>query len=64
MTQAQRRRLEEWFAAERAAGRLRTESVFGAAGAASAALGFTVTSEDAGQAWKAAKRRKDESDGG
>jgi len=64
VTQAQRRRLEEWFAAKRAAGRLRTQSVFGAAGAASAALGFVVTSEQAGQAWRAAMRRKDASDGG
>ena len=60
MTGHQRSRLEAWIAAERAAGRLRTQTVYGVACAATKALGFAVDHRDAATAWNsvlAAERR-------
>jgi len=54
VTHRERARLDAWVAAERAAGRLRTQTVYGLASAATSALGFAVTSEAAAASWNLA----------
>lgn len=55
MTHRDRAKLDAWVAAERAAGRLRTQTVYGLASAARAALGFDVDSQAAADAWNRAR---------